>query len=91
MLVFLFPFSSKAYQGMLSSVFIGSRINFLQVGTKHLTILPNHVFATVADLVHNAELGNRLRKNAFNSFCKAFEVIGAGNKDILYAPRFQVC
>ncbi len=65
------PFTGEALQGMLGGILIGSGIDFLKVHTEFLTILPDHVFAAITDLVNDAQLGDRVRKHAFNGVCEA--------------------
>ena len=73
--VFAFPFGSKFIQRLLGHLPVGCCIHFLQVAAKSFPIFPNHILATVADLVYNAQLGNGLGENAFNSIGKAFQVV----------------
>ncbi|OQP59106.1 hypothetical protein A3860_38725 [Niastella vici] len=46
------------------------RYRYFKISTKSFTVLPDHIFAAITDLVNNAQLGYSNRENAFNGVCK---------------------
>ena len=72
MLVLGLPLAGKAFQGMFGRLLVRGSVDILEIGAKFLAILPYHIFAAIADLMDDAQLGNRVRENAPDGIRKAF-------------------
>ncbi len=75
------PKESRASRAAYSS---HGGINRLQIGHKGFQILVRHVLAGIAQLVDDAVLDLGLRKNCVDRCVKPCQIVGTGNKNVLY-------
>lgn len=87
--VFLVPAFPKAIQSAQGCLLVHGGINRLQIGHKGFQILVRHVLAGIAQLVDDAVLDLGLRKNCVDRCVKPCQIVGTGNKNVLYATVAQ--
>ena len=82
----LVPLDGKLVHGDLGLLDGRSLVDGFQVGGHGLTLLPRNIVQAVTHHMHQAELNLGIGKNRLDCFREAFEIIDAGNEDVLNAP-----
>src|SRR5919109_4382277 len=84
------PFFLEAVKGLGSGLLVGGAVNFSQIGGELPALGPGDELAGVADLVDDAQLGERQGEGGFDGLGEAGEVVCASDEDVLHAPAFKV-
>ena len=88
--VFLAVFFSEHEQVMFGSFLGRGFINEFQIAHKLFLIFAGHILQGIADLMDDAKLDFRFRKQRADGFRKAFQSVNTGNQNIFHATLAQV-